>query len=506
MVLGETITYGDLDAAARRFAAVLTEDGTRSPERVGVFAYRSRTAYEATLGALYAGAAYVPLNRKFPVERTRAMIQRAQLDAIVVDATSAHQLVDVLRGVDPRPRIIAPDGDVARHLADAGVSTIDDVVLGQVTPLDVLVPTLPDDIAYLLFTSGTTGEPKGVGVTHANALHFLDVIAERYTIGPDDRCSQTFDQTFDLAVFDLFVAWNASACVVVPQSLELVAPVRFVQRHALTVWFSVPSVAALAVKKNMLTPNVMPSLRFSLFCGEPLPERTAALWASAADQSIVENLYGPTELTIACFVHTWTADGVRGENGIVPIGRPLPGLGGLVVDDALQPVDDGEIGELLVGGPQTTPGYWLDREKTDERFVRVVLSPTRVHRFYRTGDRVRRLQHGTYVYVGRTDNQIKVLGFRIELGEIESALLRQPGVVEAIAAGWPVEDGRAIGIVAFVSGDPDVAGLPDAVSRTLPDYMVPRTVMHVDEMPLNANGKIDRRALVSRLEQDGASA
>lgn len=507
LVKNETVAYGALADAARRLATCLTDGGARRPERVGVFASRSRTAYEATLGALCAGAAYVPLNLKFPVERTRAMIRRARLDAIVVDAASAAQLPQIAEGLDALPPIVAPEPEVAEKLLAAGIAVAHDAAaIAAAAPLDELPPVLPDDIAYLLFTSGTTGEPKGVGVTHANALHFLDAVAARYPLAEGDRCSQTFDQTFDLAVFDLFVAWHAGACLVVPQPIELLAPVRFVQKHALTLWFSVPSAAALAVKKGMLAPGAMPSLKYSLFCGEPLPDATARAWAASADASIVENLYGPTELTIACAVFRWTPDGLSSENGIVPIGRPLPGLGALVVDEALRPVGPDEMGELLVCGPQTTPGYWLDEEKTRDRFVEVALSGTRAKRFYRTGDRVRRAPSGDYLYVGRTDNQVKVLGFRVELGEIEAVLLRQPGVVEAIAAGWPVEDGRATGIVAFVSGEVDVDALPKACAAFLPDYMVPKRVERVDEMPLNANGKIDRKALLARLEAAGAGA
>jgi acyl-coenzyme A synthetase/AMP-(fatty) acid ligase len=286
------------------------------------------------------------------------------------------------------------------------------------------------------------------------------------------------------------------------QPIELLAPVRFVQKHGLTIWFSVPSAAALAVKKGMLAPGSMPSLRLSLFCGEPLPEATAAAWHDAAPQAKVENLYGPTELTIACFAHEWVACAAPGaRNGIVSIGRPLPGLGALVVDDEMRPVADEEAGELLVCGPQTTPGYWVDPVRTAERFVELDVSPTRRRRFYRTGDRVVRTSSGEYAYVGRTDTQIKVLGFRVELGEIESVLLRQPGVVQAVAVGWPVEDGHATGISAFVSGtELSAAALTEAAARVLPSYMVPNRVVFVGDMPLNANGKIDRRALTARLE------
>lgn len=501
VVSGRSWSYGTLADRARRIAAAITDQGASPAERVGVFAYRSETAYAATLGALCGGAAFVPLNRKFPVERTRAMVRRAELDAIVVDAASAAQLPAVLCDLGRRPRIIATEPATAAALSELGVR-VDGIADNTIEPLATLPPVLSDDIAYLLFTSGTTGEPKGVGVTHANALHFLDAMAARYRLTPNDRCSQTFDQTFDLAVFDLFMAWSAGACVYAMQPIELLAPVRFVQKHELTLWFSVPSAPAVSMKKAALAAGSMPSLRYTLFCGEPLPDAVVQAWHAAAPASAIDNLYGPTELTIACLAHRWDVDTspARAVNGIVPIGEPFPGLGALVVDDGLQPVNDGETGELLVCGPQVAPGYWRDPPKTAERFVELPISPNRVKRFYRTGDRVVRTDQGDYAYIGRSDQQIKVLGFRVELGEIEAVLLREEGVAQAAAVGWPTEDGRALGIVAFAVGrelSPD--SLLAAAHRTLPPYMVPSQLLLLDAMPLNSNGKIDRKALLGRL-------
>jgi amino acid adenylation domain-containing protein len=505
VVSGTSVSYGELARRARTLASAVTDGGRRPAERVAVFASRSQVAYAGTLAALCSGAAFVPLSHKFPVDRTRNMLRRAAVDAVIVDKASAASLPTVLQGLDDRPRVIAPEPGVADALRAKGIAAVGADELAALEPLAELPPVVPDDIAYLLFTSGTTGEPKGVAVTHANVLHYLDVMQRRYGLAPDDRCSQTFDQTFDLAVHDLFMAWGAGASVYAMQPIEQLAPVRFVQKHGLTVWFSVPSAAALALKKSMLQPGVMPSLRYSLFCGEPLPVTTAGEWQTAAPNSVVENLYGPTELTIACFVYRWDAERSPDEavNGIVPIGRPLPDLGALVVGEDLRPAPAGEVGELLVSGAQTTPGYWRDAVKTQERFVRLDGSRGRRERFYRTGDRVRQLPSGDYVYIGRVDNQIKVLGFRVELGEVEAVLLRDGGAVQAAAVGWPMEDGRALGIVAFVSGS---ATPPEAMVRLaaakLPAYMVPSRVVTVDEMPLNANGKIDRHRLVESL--DGA--
>ncbi len=498
---GTTLSYAELELNARVLAAAVVGALGRPAERVGVFASRTQAAYAGTLAALLSGAAFVPLNRKFPDERSRSMARQALLDAVIVDRQSAPQIGAVLDGIGYTPVVIVPEPGVTVDVP-AGCRVIDSTQLAEFAPLEALPPVLADDLAYLLFTSGTTGEPKGVGVSHANVLHYLDVVGAQYPLTPDDRCSQTFDQTFDLAVHDLFMTWNAGACLYAMQPIELLAPVRFISKHGLTSWFSVPSAPALAIKANMLRPGNMPSLRYSFFCGEPLPNATADAWQRAAANSAVDNLYGPTELTIACFTYRWDSATSPDDsvNGIVSIGKPLPGLGAIVVDDALRPVADGEVGELLVCGPQVTPGYWRDERKTAERFVTLSVSDTRAKRFYRTGDRVVRQPGGDYAYIGRVDHQIKVLGFRVELAEIEAAMLRHDGVVQAVAIGWPVEDGRATGIVGFVSGQVDEPEtLRRGLFRTLPDYMVPSRVLVVEEFPVNANGKVDRKQLTEQL-------
>ncbi|HKJ95193.1 MAG TPA: AMP-binding protein, partial [Gammaproteobacteria bacterium] len=371
------------------------------------------------------------------------------------------------------------------------------------TPLSRLPPLGSGDIAYLLFTSGTTGIPKGVAVTHGNATHFLESVSPFLGFTPEDRTSQTFDPTFDLSVFDLFATWRAGACLCVPQAAELLAPALYARRQQLTTWFSVPSLAAYMRRAGQLKGGALPGLRLSMFCGEALPRSAVEVWRQAAPNSAVINLYGPTELTIACCVYRWDDTVSPGACVLdaVPVGKPLPGLAALVIDDALQPVRRGEVGELCVCGPQTTPGYWCDAQRTAERFVpiEVSLSDTRV--FYRTGDRVVQQPSGDYAYLGRVDHQIKVHGYRVELGEIEAAMLRYPGVVAAVAIGWPLEGGRPEGIVGFAVG-PDVE--PDAIRTALrdklPAYMLPAEVRMLDLLPLNVNGKTDRAALMSMLE------
>ncbi len=500
-VRGRVHTYGELESTARRIANVLVQSCNGRPERVGLFAYRSEVAYAGTLATMLAGGTFVPLNPTFPPGKTAEMIRQAALDAIIVDRTCVPRLDDVLSGVRPNCLLLP---DTARS-EDAGTEsslTFFKENISSAAELSQLPALTPDDFAYLLFTSGSTGAPKGVPVTHSNAVHFMEFMSRRYGIGSGDRFSQTFDQTFDLSVFDLFMAWTNGASVYAMAPVDLLAPTNFINRNEITVWFSVPSVAVQMSRRNTLKPNSLPALRWSLFCGEPLLQSTAEAWQAAAPNSTVENLYGPTELTIACFVHRWnnSTSPALCRGGIVPIGRPNEGLGALVVNDRLEPVPDGSVGELCVTGPQMAPGYWQAPELTSQRYVNLPISPFEERRFYRTGDRVSRLPEGEYVFIGRADEQIKVLGHRVELGEIEAVLRSCPRVEEAVAFGWPLSAASAESVVAFVSGAvEDPSAVIARAKIALPPYAVPREIFAVAEMPLSTNGKVDRQALRLRL-------
>ncbi|MEU6083348.1 amino acid adenylation domain-containing protein [Streptomyces sp. NPDC047108] len=496
-------TYAEGADIALRWAARLVDAaGGRRPERVGVFAHRSEASYLGCLAALFAGAAFVPLNRKLPLERTRTMLERADLDAVIVDEQSLPQLAPLLAGLRKPPAVLLPGGGTGDLAAGAGTApgavtapgagrVFGAADLARTAPLTDLPQAAPDDLAYLLFTSGSTGAPKGVPITHGNVRAFLDAGRDRYGFTSEDRFTQTFDQTFDLSVFDLFMAWDHGARVCAMDPIEVLAPFTYLERNGITVWFSVPSVAVMLRKRGALTPGRMPTLRWSLFCGEALPREIAETWQAAAPASVVENLYGPTELTIACSVHRW--DPVSSPalclHDNVPIGQLYPGLHPLVVDETHTPVPEGGTGELCVAGPQASPGYWRDPALTAERFF-VYAGRT----YYRTGDLVRE-REGTYVYVGRNDQQVKVGGHRVELGEIE-AVLRRSGCAEAACLLWPDQDS----IAAVVTGPVEAKALTGEVAEVLPAYMVPRSVHVIDTMPVNGNGKTDRNALRVRID------
>jgi amino acid adenylation domain-containing protein len=504
VVEGETWSYARLSARAASLAATLqAAAAAEGPPLTAVFGQRSATAFAGLLGALLRGHGYVPLNPTFPVERTRGMLARAGCRAVVVDAGAAAQLPELLDGLAGRRTFLLPDADAAGVRALAARFPAHDFLgaedlagaAGFAPP-----PASPDGIAYLLFTSGSTGIPKGVMVAHRNVTCFVDAMVARYDVREHDRFSQLFDLTFDLSAFDLFVAWERGACVCCPSPRQKLVPARFVVESGISVWFSVPSTAVLLNRLRKLGPGCFPGLRLSLFCGEALPAELATVWAAAAPGSRLENLYGPTELTIACTLYRWdpSRSPAECERGLVPIGTPYPGMRALVVDEALREVAPGEAGELLMTGPQLSLGYWQDPEKTAAAFV---VPPGQHEAWYRTGDRVRRpAGDGPLVYLGRADHQVKIQGYRVELGEIEAVLREEAGVDVAVAVGWPETASGADGVVGFVgAGGADAETVRRAAAARLPSYMAPREVRVVAEFPLNANGKVDRKALLASL-------
>jgi amino acid adenylation domain-containing protein len=479
---GVRLRYAELDGLVTRLAAEIIEAAGHAPGAVGLCCSRSVAAYAAYLAAGRTGAAVVPLSPASPASRNGGICQAARAEVIVFDDAGARQSDALLSH--------APSASL--RLAEPGWRT---------GPATAGVPAEPRragpaDVAYVLFTSGSTGRPKGVPIRHRQLADYVAFCARRYAVGPGSRLSQTFDLTFDPSVFDMLVAWSSGGTLVVPRQEELLTPASFVREKAITHWFSVPSVVSLARRLRGLRPGSMPSLRWSLFAGEQLTQVQARAWAAAAPFSTLENLYGPTELTVTCTSYRLPADPARWprtSNGTIPIGRPNPHLEAIVIGSE---GNDGDEGELCVRGSQRFDGY-LDPADDHGRFLRADGRAARRPAdddWYRTGDRVR-WEDGELVHLGRIDDQVKISGHRVEPGEIEHALRDHPGVdqVVVVATGGGTSE---TALHAFYTGEPALdQELADGVRARLPAYMVPEHIRHLPEFPLNANGKIDRSRL-----------
>ncbi|MFI6507569.1 AMP-binding protein [Streptosporangium sp. NPDC050855] len=517
---GERYTYAELEAMSAHLAARIAAACDGPPARVGLHANQGILAYAGYLAIQRLGAAAVPLNPAAPAARNRLVAASARLDLVLSDA--GHEPPNLTGPPRPTgPPDLAGPPDLTGPPGLAGPPGEGPRVL-RVDPADVPRTALrqagdpreagADDLAYVLFTSGSTGVPKGVPVRHRSVDAYLRHVIPRYELGPGCRVSQTFDLTFDLSVFDLFATWGGGATLVVPGRYDLLKPIAFAARERLTHWFSVPSVVSVAMRLRRLTPSAMPSLRWSLFCGEPLTLSQADAWRVAAPGSVLENLYGPTELTLSCTEYRLPADRSlwpETANGTVPIGLPYPGVEHLVLDDRGRPAEEGE---LCLRGVQRFPGY-VDPAVNAGRFTAFegatgATGATAVpadtgetaapELWYRTGDRVA-WRDGLLVHLGRLDQQVKISGHRVELGEVECALRGQPGVREAAVLAMPGPDGEPELTAACTGSDLDALTLVKGVTQVLPGYMVPRSVTLLAELPLNANGKVDRRALAGLL-------
>ncbi|GGZ96009.1 D-alanine--poly(phosphoribitol) ligase [Arenicella chitinivorans] len=454
---------------------------------LGVLADKSLNGYRAVAGALLSGQTYIPLNVKYPDARNLAILERSGTSLLVVDAAFeavAARLNTQLGGVLD---ILVIDHDEHHTLT----SVLHPAERDQRVSMD---PRF-DDLAYLLFTSGSTGEPKGVPVSNGNLLAYLDNICTVFEFREDDRFSQFFDFTFDLSVHDLMVCWQNGACLCPPTKAGMLMPLHFAKSAQLSVWFSVPSLALTA--KDLLGDKfsefVLPSLRCSLFCGEALPQTLAQQWQKIASGPLI-NLYGPTEATIAFTAHEYSDADT--DYSVVPIGKPF-GTNQISLLDAAgnaQPQ-----AELCLGGDQVFAGYWMRDDLTEKAFhQRANQTP-----WYRSGDVASLRDDAVLVYHGRADRQVQVGGFRVELQEVEHVLrnLTDRGELGVIA--YPVSDiGEARGLIAFVRGEAlDTQAIRAACQQDLPTYMIPSDIVALDELPYNANGKLDYKQLYKVAEQ-----
>lgn len=484
---GEAWSYGETArvaaALAGRFAAV------RSSGRIGILASRSAVACLGILGTVWAGLTYVPLSLKLPEERLVELLKALALDAIVIDHRGAGMISATVHEYLPKLVIMAanvkPSG-VSLGKDIVYLTDIKEIVGGEPAPID------SDNIAYIEFTSGTTGKPKGVMVPAIAVNNYLQVMQEWSGMSPTDRAAETCDITFDLSVHNMFLTWHGGASLHIMSAIQMLQPARFIRDHGITCWLSVPSIIGLMRKTNMLKPASLASLRISMFCGEPLPSGAAQAWLEAAPNSRVDNIYGPTEATIACLRQVVeTPIAVTAGRGIVAIGCAFPGMSVAVFDQHNQKVKVGVPGEIALCGIQLARGYFGQPELTRERFP--VIDG---ERWYLTGDLGVEDENGIFHHLGRLDNQIKIMGNRVELEEVEMHLRAASGSDEVAAVAWPIEHGSATGIVGFVV---NTKLRPEQIQASLAEkvasYMMPSDLHLMDALPLNGNGKVDRAAL-----------
>jgi len=489
---GLALTYREMARYARAIAGALGSSG-RPGSRVAILGSRSVAACLGVLGTCWSGATYAPLGLKLPEERLAALLRSSGFDALICDGKGETLLTEAILEAAP-DLILLADFRNDREWQDRRFWRLTKGEEGG-APTGVG----PDDLAYIEFTSGTTGVPKGVMIPAAAVHHYISVMQDRYALTPDERVVETTDLSFDVSVSNMFLPWNAAAALYILPAASMLSAVKFVRDNRLTMWFSVPSVIAILRNARTLRPGSMPSLRRSFFAGEPLPGGAAEAWLEAAPNSKLDNLYGPTEATIVCLRQEATKPlCLTEQRGIVALGRVFPGMDVAILDEAHRFLERGVEGEIALSGPQLAAGYLNLPELTTARFPIID-----GRRWYLTGDWGYQDDQGIFHHLGRIDNQVKVRGNRVELEEVEVHLRRVGGTMSAAAVAWPIEYGSASGIVAFVAGA-KVCGpsIKEAMRKSLPAYMAPSVVVELESLPLNASGKIDRLALAKMLNEN----
>jgi amino acid adenylation domain-containing protein len=474
-----TLTYRELGAAADAVARWLRAHRAQPNHLVAVVMEKGWEQVAAVVGVGRAAAAYLPIEADVPAHRLARLLAQGEATLVLTQSW----LIDTLVW-PPGLTLLAVDGLDTSSVADGGPP-----------------PATPrgDDLAYVIFTSGSTGTPKGVALTHRAVVNTLLDVNARWAIGPADRLLALSALSFDLSVYDIFGTLAAGGAVVFPAADGRRDPAHWLERLTdarVTIWNTVPALMQLLVEAAEAGGTSLPdSVRLVLLSGDWIPVRLPDRIRALAPGAQVISLGGATEAAIWSIYYP--VDAVDSSWPSIPYGRPLANQTWQVLHADWTPCPVWVPGELYIGGAGLAQGYWRDPERTRERFV---THPITRERLYRTGDWGRYHPDGSIEFLGRDDLQVKVQGHRIELGEIEAALLQQPAVAQAVAAvdGERMGDRRLIaGIVGRDATPPDPAALRAALQTTLPAYMVPARIHILSALPLTANGKVDRQALVS---------
>lgn len=485
---GGNVSYRALDAAAAGICQSLLERGVRPGDVVAVRGERSFGLISSMVGVLMSGGVLLTLDRNLPRERQRTLLELAGVKLVLHCGSfraqdswlSEMSSIDVL-SIEPRGSDLSSHSPAARAARCA---------------LD------PKDPAYLFFTSGTTGVPKGVLGCHKGLSHFLAWERERFEVGPGDRVAQLTGLSFDVVLRDIFLPLTSGATLVLPESegdLSSGKIMPWLERERISILHTVPALAHTwlsGIPQGQAGRVTLRHLRWTLFAGEPLTDRLVQRWRTAFPASgAIGNLYGPTETTLAkCFYQVPDVP----APGVQPVGRPLPQTQALVLSRARMLCGPYESGEIVVRTPFRSLGYFKAPLETEKRFVRNPCRDDDDDLIYYTGDRGRYKPDGTLEILGRLDHQVKIRGVRIELGEVESALARHPKLRQVLVVAREDEPGEKR-LVAYVVAHEGATVSPAEVrgfaAESLPGYMVPSAIVAMTALPLTPNGKVDRRAL-----------
>lgn len=477
-------TFAELERFAKNCAALILQRTAAFNQPIAVFLPKSAQTIFADLGILYSGNCYANLDLKSPPERLKAILQN--LGASIVITSAAH--VAALRSVGvPEEQLL---------LAEAAMTA--ETAYSNMVLMERLDRVIDTDPVYVMYTSGSTGVPKGVVIPHRGVIDYIDWAKDCYRFSKSEKIGNQAPFFFDNSTLDIYLCLSCGATLVlIPEEL-FAFPKRlidYVRQAEITTVFWVPSVLTNVANLKILDNAELPPLSKILFAGEVMPTRTLNYWHKKFPQAIFSNLYGPTEITVDCTYYT--VDREMADDEKLPIGFPCRNTDILILNEQNQSAVVDEPGELCVRGSSLALGYWNNPERTAQAFVQNPLNPHYPELIYRTGDLVYRNVRGEIMFIGRKDFQIKHLGYRIELGEIEHAVLQVDGIRNCCVV---YHQGRKE-ITLFFESDQDLspAFIRERLTAFVPKYMLPTVFHRMDQLPRNPNGKIDRRLLTERM-------
>jgi amino acid adenylation domain-containing protein len=497
----DALSYAQLDELSNRLAHVLKQNGVRRGDRVGIYLNKSAASIISIFGILKADAVYVPLDPYAPAKRLSYIIKNCGIQCLLSAASKSEGLAQLASAESPLRCVIA--------MEDAPITTsldgVDVIAWSTVLQASSAVPALQgleSDLAYILYTSGSTGDPKGVMISQRNALTFVDWACDTIKLTPSDRVSNHAPLHFDLSIFDIFATIKAGAtlCLVPPDLAKFPMKLAgWIATQKISVWYSVPSAWVLMLSHGKIEQCDFSALRTIIFAGEVFPTKHLRELMTRISHAEFFNWYGPTETNV---ITSYQVPALGPEQTQpIPIGKACANMEVFALDaEGREVTEAGVEGELYGRGPGVAQGYWNDPEKTSRLFVRNPLQPHFHDRCYRTGDLVKLDSEGNYHYLGRSDHQVKVQGYRIELGEIETALLQHQEVEEtAVVALQNAE--QVTYLKAFVVPRNGNGLQPMELKRHcaqfVPKYMIPEVVEVRGALPKTSTGKTDKKLLAA---------
>ncbi len=492
---GRSFTYGEIYNYSINLAKLLQKIDANA-EAIGVVGQRSAASYFSILGILFSGCHYVPINPKYDDQKKFKIIQDSKIRFLIGNPDDLENIKSNLDqiAIENIDYLITPFG----HFKEKRSNYLDESDCNLMNEINFKREN-ESKLAYVMYTSGSTGNPKGVMVSKENITSWIENMNYLYPKQTGFIASQTYDLSFDLSVADIFFTFSNGGVLSVLSEKEYLMPFDYINNEKIELWSSVPTLIGFMHKMNFLKPNSFPSIRSSLFCGEPLPKSLADAWMIAAPNSSIENLYGPTEATIWLTRYIYE-DSHKNEiftNNNLPIGKPFKNHLIELIDKEEEIIKDNTPGEIIYKGPQITLGYLGDTDKTDSVFKTFKWDQTGSI-WYKSGDIGKYNDVGFLECLGRTDSQIKIAGRRIELGELEASLRTIKNLDDIIIV--PVKDSenrveKLIGYTMNNISQEEILQYRKESSKNIESIFFPKSIIHIDNFPVTPSGKTDRKKL-----------